>query len=56
MCAWASTSYNPQVPGVQLTYTLDDATKARRVGVWMRLNTSPFTGLIELRDSLFLRY
>jgi hypothetical protein len=60
VCSWPVDS-NPKSPtgppantGV-LTYNLSDVRSTRRIGVWLHLNTSPFSGHLGIRDSAILQ-
>ncbi len=56
VCAWPTVQAANPLASAPLNYTLSAPNNTlRRVGLWMRLNTSPYTGLIEIRDSLALR-
>lgn len=56
VCTWPTTFNSSNVPlGNSLTYTLENPNKTKRVGLWLKLNASPFSGLLAIRDSFTLR-
>ena len=52
-CAWPLTPVS-NVNG-NLSYSVNDKTFTKRIGFWFKLNASPYTGLLAIRDSMFLR-
>ncbi|MBM3271247.1 MAG: hypothetical protein FJZ01_26740 [Candidatus Sericytochromatia bacterium] len=55
VCAWPITNAAAAVSNGQVTYQLNRLNTVRRLGFWIKLNGSPYSGLIALRDSFFLR-